>query len=80
MDGDDGMITQVQYDGITLNQCGPGSSWRLAHDGVKVITMPFESDGVTGTRYVLFEAVTEAECLAEIARLGLTVPEEVPGA
>ncbi len=73
------MIYQEQFGGVTITKCGPGISWRMVHDGTRVIAMPLESDGITGTRYTLFEADSEAACLAEIARLGLVVPEdEVP--
>lgn len=70
------MIYHETYNGIPLTKCGPGQSWRMVHDGTRVIAMPFESDGITGTRYTLFEADSEAACLAEIARLGLVVPED----
>ena len=45
-------------------------SWRLAHDGVKVIAK-FETSGETWTIGQLFCATEEAEILAEIKRLGL---------
>jgi hypothetical protein len=73
------MICKEQYNGVTINKCGPGSSWRFVHDFQKVITMPFESDGITGTIHTLFEAASEMECLAEIERLGIALPEETGG-
>lgn len=50
-------------------------SWRMVHDGTIVITIPFESEGYTGTIHTLFTAATEEECYAEIERLGLIIPE-----
>lgn len=50
---------------------GPAISWRLVHNGTEVL-MLMESGGYTTTMHTVFEAATEAECLAEIDRLGLT--------
>lgn len=49
-----------------------GDGWRLVHDGQRA-DAPFLSRGRTATRRTLFVGATEAECEAEIARLGLTV-------
>lgn len=46
------------------------SGWRLVHDNVNVIAL-FESSGITETIHTIYEAATEAECLAEVERLGL---------
>lgn len=51
-------------------------SWRFAHDGKKVIAPPFESEGKTLSRWPLFCATTEKECLDEIKRLGLEYKPE----
>ena len=45
-------------------------SWRLVHDGKQVLAY-FESSGTTGTTNMLFVG-TQAQCEAEIAKLGLT--------
>ncbi len=58
------------------NSCGPACSWRLVHDTVSVLAL-FESAGHTETLHTIFEAATEAECLAEIERLALSSPEPV---
>jgi len=54
----------------TINKSAPGLSWRLVHDGKKVITK-FECSGVTSTVYALFVAKTEKELQDEITKLGL---------
>ncbi len=52
--------------------------WRLVHDGTKVIAL-FQSAGDTWTKQDLFCATTQADCLAEIARLGLAyTPDGAP--
>ena len=49
---------------------------RMTHkDGVALNL--FESNGVTSTKWSLFEGKTREECLKEAARLGLVVPDEV---
>ena len=53
-----------------VNECGPKESWRLVHDGKRVITL-FLSDGITSSIYHIFEADTARKCLDEITRLGL---------
>jgi hypothetical protein len=49
-------------------------SWRMVHDGKKVISMPFYEEGYTETIFMLFVAETELECLEEIVRLNLEMP------
>ncbi len=49
---------------------GPEKSWRLVHNGTDVLVL-METSGYTTTINTVFEAATEEECLAEIARLGL---------
>lgn len=66
----------VDKEEITIFETSKGQSWRLVHDGKKVIAL-FESEGITGTRNALFEGATKADCLAEIAKLGLQDPNEV---
>lgn len=50
---------------------GPALSWRLVHDGLKVLAL-FESEGYTETVNSVFESQTRAGCVTEIKRLGLT--------
>lgn len=60
-----------------LNETPRGKFWVAAHDGVKVLTSPFLSDGITKSGNRLICADTEAECLTEIKRLGLKeLPKE----
>jgi len=61
---------------FSVNKVGPKTSWRLVHDGKRVVTL-FESDGYTTSAYQIFEAETEAKCLAEIKRLNLLYEAEV---
>jgi len=51
---------------------GPGQSWRLIHNGTEVLDL-FESTGYTETNQQLLESANRADCIAEIARLNLTV-------
>lgn len=53
---------------------GPNKSWRLVHNGEEVL-MLMETSGYTTTIHTLFEAQTEEECLAEIERLNLKIPD-----
>ena len=45
-------------------------SWRLVHDGKKVIVL-FEGEGETWCIHKMFCATTEKECIEEIKKLGL---------
>lgn len=54
-----------------INETPRGKFWVAAHDGVKVLTAPFLSDGITKSAAKLICADTEEECNAEIRRLGL---------
>ena len=53
-----------------VNEVGPSKSWRLVHDGKKVITL-FYSKGITSSIYTIFEADSAQKCLDEIKRLNL---------
>ena len=59
-----------------VNEVGPKKSWRLVHDGKRVVTL-FESDGYTTSAYQIFEAKTEEGCLKEVARIHLAYEPEV---
>jgi hypothetical protein len=53
-------------------------SWRLVHNGTTVLVLKEQACVLaTGEDNELFVAATEAECLAEIARLGLSIPVEL---
>jgi hypothetical protein len=52
------------------NKVGPQNSWRLVHDGTKVLSL-FESSGWTESIHTIFESATRIDCLNEVARLGL---------
>ena len=53
-----------------ITTIGPDKSWRLVHDGIDVLLL-IETGGYTSTTHTVFEAASEAECLAEIERLKL---------
>lgn len=58
---------------------GPATSWRLVHDGTKVLHL-FESGGFTSTIFDLLEFPTKELALAKIAELKLEYsPEPVDG-
>jgi len=53
-------------------------SWRLVHNGTTVLVLKEQACVIaTGEGNELFVAATEAECLAEIARLGLIKPDYI---
>lgn len=54
-----------------LNETSRGKFWVAAHDGTKVLTAPFFSDGITKSAAILICAETEEECVNEIVKLGL---------
>jgi len=60
-----------------MNEVGPAQSWRMIHDGVKVIQL-FESAGVTSSMNTIFEAATRDLCIAEAVRLSLILPLDEP--
>ena len=63
---------------MTTTTIGPAPSWRLIHDGASVMMLA-PMQGVTSTRYSVFEAATASDCVAYAKALGLTVPEELGG-
>ena len=63
-------VTQYIINGVTINKTDSENSWRLVHDGVKVITF-FEGSGITQSMHTIFLASTEAECQTEIYSLNL---------
>jgi len=63
-------VTQYSIGDVTVNKTDSTMSWRLVHDGNKVITL-FESSGVTHSQHTIFLAETEEECEIEIYSLGL---------
>ena len=69
-------ITEYDLNGKTIKKTDKSLRWRLVHDGTQVVQL-FESDGITETPINLFIAETEAECQAEIDRLGLTPLPEI---
>lgn len=69
-------ITEYDLNGVTIKKTDRSMCWRLIHDGTQVIEL-FESGGITETPVNLFIAATEAECQAEIDRLGLTPLPEI---
>ena len=55
---------------------GPANSWRLVHDGSKVVVL-FESGGYTSTIHQLQEFPSKEDALAAIQSQGLQyTPEE----
>jgi hypothetical protein len=69
-------IIEYNLNGVTIKKTDRGLSWRLIHDGIQVVEL-FESAGITETPINLFISTTEAECQAEIDRLGLTPLQEI---
>jgi hypothetical protein len=55
-----------------------GKNWRLIHNGIQVMGLSEEeSVGSAGGNTEIFVVATKAEAEAEIARLGLIVPEHI---
>jgi len=63
-------VTQENINGTIINKTDSEMSWRLIHNGIKVIDL-FESSGCTQTTHTIFLAATEAECQTEIYYLNL---------
>lgn len=55
-----------------------GKNWRLVHNGIQVMELA-EQDFLasTGGNTEIFVVDTKEECDAEIAKLGLVVPEHI---
>ena len=64
------MKTVLQLNGVNVNCVMNEVSWRLVHDGARVIGL-VHSSGCTRSAHQVFTAATKIECDAEIARLGL---------
>ena len=78
-------VNQVTINNVTFNRTDSEKSWRLAHDGTRVILLE-EMMGVLNTQLNVFLANSKEACLTEIYRLNLIyeLPEEskaseVPG-
>jgi hypothetical protein len=56
---------------------GPEKSWRLVHNGATILFLE-QTAGYTDSQHEIYEAATKAECDAEIARLGLELPDPSP--
>jgi hypothetical protein len=55
-----------------------GKNWRLIHNGIQVMALfEGEDEGSAGGNTQIFVVATKAEAEAEIARLGLFVPEHI---
>lgn len=63
-------VTQENINGVTFNKTDNEMSWRLVHDGNKVISLQ-ESSGVTMTKHTIFLASTIEACQVEIYSLNL---------
>lgn len=69
-------VNQVTINGVTFNRTDSEKSWRLVHDGVRVILLE-EKEGVLSTQLNVFLAATLEECQTEIYALNLEyTPEE----
>jgi len=64
------IVTQENINGNIINKTDAEMSWRLIHNGVKIIAL-FESSAVTKTHHTIFLAPTKAECQTEIYFLNL---------
>jgi hypothetical protein len=63
-------VSQVTINNVTFNRTGSEESWRLVHDGVRVILLE-EMGGVLNTQLNVFLANSKEACLTEIYRLNL---------
>jgi hypothetical protein len=55
-----------------------GKNWRLVHNGITVMELAEqEGEGSTGGSTEIFVGATKAELEAEVARLGLVIPEHL---
>lgn len=63
-------VTQENINGMVVNKTDSDMSWRLIHDGERVISL-FQSSGITMTQHTIFLAATEEECQTEIYTLNL---------
>lgn len=63
-------VTQYNLGGLTISKTDKTMSWRLVHDGNKVISL-FESSGATHSQHTIFLSETEEECQTEIYSLNL---------
>jgi hypothetical protein len=71
-------VREKTVDGKVVKFTDPISSWRLIHDGTKVIGL-FESAGVTESIFNVVEFPTKAAAEARIAELKLVpLPEDSP--
>ena len=61
---------------FSANEVGPKMSWRLIHDGKRVLAL-MHTKGFTATIHKILEADTPDKCLEEIKRLGLIDDREV---
>jgi hypothetical protein len=66
------MAATIEQTTINVNRIIGDNYWFFAHDGERIIHEPtFVDLGTTESVHQLFVADTEAECLAEVTRLGL---------
>ena len=63
-------VERIQLNGVYINRTDSELSWRLVHDGNKVIKL-FQSKGITSCIYEIFVAKTLEECQTEIYCLNL---------
>lgn len=63
-------VSQVTINNVTFNRTDSMKSWRLIHDGVRVIILE-EIIGVLNTQLNIFLANSKEACLTEIYRLNL---------
>lgn len=63
-------ISEENINGNIIKKTDLEMSWRLIHNGEKVIAL-FESSGITMTHHTIFLAATKEECQTEIYFLNL---------
>lgn len=63
-------VTQENINGNLINKTDADLSWRLVHNGSRVISL-FQSSGITHTAHSIFLANTKEECQTEIYALNL---------
>jgi hypothetical protein len=63
-------VSQITINNVTFNRTDSEKSWRLVHDGVRVVFLE-EMEGILNTQLNIFLAATLEECQTEIYILNL---------
>lgn len=63
-------VSQITINNVTFNRTDSEKSWRLVHDGIRVVLLE-EMEGILNTQLNIFLAATLEECQTEIYILNL---------